>query len=136
MAAPATGNRFFAEPAGWNSVAVPAALFIRLAGFLAAVAGSEVTVWRVVLVPSLSVAFGILLDGLSLGFALLIKGIGALVTLHATSWLGVIVPIGTASASFEISALQDLREYPLYLPIFPLIVAAAFTTPAQVPFRF
>ena len=88
MAASATQSRFLGGPAGWVSVAVPAALFVWFLGHLPTVAAGGVVAWRIDWVPSLGVTVGFLLDGLSLGFALLITGIGVLVTLYSTSYLG------------------------------------------------
>jgi multicomponent Na+:H+ antiporter subunit A len=191
---------------------VPAGLFVWFAQHLPAVAAGETVRFAVDWVPSLGVTFGILLDGLSLTFALLITGIGALVTLYASSYLGGhvhysrfvcylmafmfgmlglvlsdnllalfvfwevttissylligfdadqakarrnalqalvvtgtgglaflagIVLIGTATGTFEISEIEgSLADHPLYLPIFLLVVAGAFTKSAQVPFHF
>ncbi|MEM9794846.1 MAG: putative monovalent cation/H+ antiporter subunit A [Pseudomonadota bacterium] len=212
MAASEGEARRFGGAAGLISVAVPLALFLWFLQHLPAVAGGEVLVWQFQWVPSLDVSIGILLDGLSLSFALLITGIGTLVTLYSTSYLGGhphytrfvcfllafmagmlglvlsdnllalfvfweittissylligfdadqaksrcnalqallvtgtgglaflagIVLIGTAAGTFEISAIEGtLTEHPLYLPIFLLVVAGAFTKSAQVPFHF
>ena len=212
MAANEDSGRFLGGPAGWISIALPAALFVWFAQHLPAVAAGEVLIWRFDWVPSLGVSIGILLDGLSLSFALLITGIGTLVTLYASSYLGGhvhyarfvsylmafmtgmlglvlsdnllslfvfwevttissylligfdadaakarrnalqallvtgtgglaflagIVLIGTATGSFDISAIEgSLADHPLYLPIFLLVVAGAFTKSAQVPFHF
>ncbi|WP_371156772.1 putative monovalent cation/H+ antiporter subunit A [Jannaschia sp. 2305UL9-9] len=75
-------------PAGWISVLVPLGLFFWFAQFVPQVAAGDVLSWRWEWVPALGVSLGILLDGLSLTFALLITGIGALVTLYSTSYLG------------------------------------------------
>ncbi len=198
-------------PAGWVSIAVPLALFAWFAQFVPAVAAGEVLVWRIDWAPTLGASLGFLLDGLSLTFALLITGIGALVTLYASTYLGGhghyvrfvcyllafmagmlglvlsddllalfvfwevttvssylligfdadkpearrnalqallvtgtgalaflagIVLIGTAGGGYAISALPDLATHPLYVPIFLLVVAGAFTKSAQVPFHF
>ena len=88
MAGPAKQSRFLGGPVGMASIAVPLALFVWFAQFVPAVAAGGVVAWRLDWVPSLGVTLGILLDGLSLTFALLITGIGALVTLYASSYLG------------------------------------------------
>ncbi len=212
MAGKAANSRTLGGPAGWISIALPLALFAWFAQHLPAVAAGEVLTWRIDWVPSLGVSLGILLDGLSLTFALLITGIGALVTLYASSYLGGhvhytrfvcylmvfmigmlglvlsdnllalfvfwevttvssylligfdadsakarrnalqalvvtgtgalaflagIVLIGTAAGTFSISELDaTLRDHALYLPIFWLVIAGAFTKSAQVPFHF
>ncbi|MCK0169094.1 putative monovalent cation/H+ antiporter subunit A [Jannaschia sp. S6380] len=212
MAATDTNGRTLGGPAGIISILVPLALFAWFAQHIPAVAAGQVLVWRLDWVPSLGVGLGILLDGLSLSFALLISGIGALVTLYASSYLGGhphytrfvcyllafmggmlglvlsdnllalfvfwevttissylligfdadqakarrnalqallvtgtgglaflagILLIGTATGSFDISAIEgSLADHPLYLPIFLLVVAGAFTKSAQVPFHF
>ena len=198
--------------AGIISIIVPSGLFLWFLQHLPAVAAGEVVRLAVDWVPSLGVSVGILLDGLSLTFALLITGIGALVALYSTRYLGGhahytrfvcyllafmagmlglvlsdnllalfvfwevttissylligfesdaaksrrnalqallvtgtgglaflagIVLIGFAAGTFEISAIEDsLAGHPLYLPIFLLVVAGAFTKSAQVPFHF
>ncbi|PWK59118.1 putative monovalent cation/H+ antiporter subunit A [Roseicyclus mahoneyensis] len=80
--------RVYGGPAGWISVAIPAGIFAYLLQFLAPVAaGTPVTLgfdW----VGSLDVRLSVLIDGLSLTFALLISGIGTLVTLYSTKYLG------------------------------------------------
>ena len=73
--------------AGLISIAVPAALFALFWGQIGAVAEGPV-LWRIDWVPSLGVSLGWRIDGLSLTFALLITGIGALVALYASSYLG------------------------------------------------
>ncbi|WP_298429711.1 putative monovalent cation/H+ antiporter subunit A [uncultured Jannaschia sp.] len=199
-------------PAGWISVLIPAALFAWFLQFLPAVSAGEVVTFTFDWVPSLGVEIGLLLDGLSLTFALLITGIGTLITLYSTAYLGGeahysrfvwylmafmvgmlglvlsdnllalfvfwevttissylligynaddaksrrnalqalvvtgtgalaflagIVLIGTAAGTFNISEIEGtLTEHPLYLPIFLLVVAGAFTKSAQVPFHF
>ncbi|MGB3553859.1 MAG: proton-conducting transporter membrane subunit, partial [Jannaschia sp.] len=212
MAPTKDDQSFLGGPAGWISILVPGGLFLWFAQFVPAVAAGEVLVWRLDWVPSLGVTIGILLDGLSLSFALLITGIGTLVTLYSTSYLGAhphysrfvtyllafmtgmlglvlsdnllslfvfwevttissylligfdaekadarrnalqallvtgtgglaflagIILIATVTGSFDISAIEgSLAEHPLYLPIFLLVVAGAFTKSAQVPFHF
>ena len=88
MAGSTAEGRVLGGPAGWVSIAVPLALFAWFAQFVPAVAAGEVVAWRFDWAPSLGVSLGILLDGLSLTFALLITGIGALVTLYASAYLG------------------------------------------------
>ncbi|SFI97372.1 putative monovalent cation/H+ antiporter subunit A [Jannaschia pohangensis] len=205
-------GRFLGGPAGWVSVAVPAALFVWFLQFLPQIGAGEVVRLSIDWVPSLGVSIGLLIDGLSLSFALLITGIGALVTLYSTSYLGGhvhysrfvifllafmtgmlglvlsdnllalfvfwevttissylligfdadaakarrnalqallvtgtgglaflagIVLIGVAAGTFDLSQIEGtLTEHPLYLPIFLLVVAAAFTKSAQVPLHF
>ncbi|WP_281824290.1 putative monovalent cation/H+ antiporter subunit A [Jannaschia rubra] len=212
MAATQTDSRALTRPAGLISVAVPLALFGWFLQFLPEVAAGGTVVYRIDWVPSLGVGLGVLLDGLSLTFALLITGIGALVTLYSTSYLGGhrdygrfvcyilafmggmlglvlsdnllslfvfwevttissylligfdadrgaarrnalqallvtatgglaflagIILIGMAAGTFDISGIgEPLASHPLYLPIFLLVVAGAFTKSAQVPFHF
>ncbi|SDZ01175.1 multisubunit sodium/proton antiporter, MrpA subunit [Jannaschia faecimaris] len=212
MANQGTDSRFLGGPAGWISILLPLGLFLWLAQHIPAVAAGGVLTWEVAWVPSLDVSLGILLDGLSLTFALLITGIGTLVTLYSTSYLGGhvhyvrfvcylmtfmvgmlglvlsdnllglfvfwevttvssylligfnadeaksrrnalqallvtgtgglaflagIVLIGTAAGTFNISEIEgSLADHPLYLAIFWLVVAGAFTKSAQVPFHF
>jgi multicomponent Na+:H+ antiporter subunit A len=209
------GARALERPKGavaWISILLPAALFAWFVQHVPAVAAGEVLLWRFEWIPSLGVTIGVLLDGLSLTFALLITGIGTLVTLYASSYLGGhvhytrfvcyllafmagmlglvlsdnllalfvfwevttissylligfdaddakarrnalqallvtgtgglaflagVVLIGIATGSFEISEIEgSLAGHPLYLPIFWLVVAGAFTKSAQVPFHF
>ncbi|UWQ19039.1 putative monovalent cation/H+ antiporter subunit A [Jannaschia sp. M317] len=212
MAAGQDKAPFLGGTPGIISILVPTALFVWFAQFVPQVAAGEVLAWRFAWVPSLGVETGILLDGLSLSFALLISGIGALVTLYASSYMGGhvhytrfvtyllsfmtgmlglvlsdnllslfvfweittissylligfdadqakarrnalqallvtgtgglaflagIILIGFAAGTFDISAIEgSLAEHPLYLPIFLLVVAGAFTKSAQVPFHF
>jgi multicomponent Na+:H+ antiporter subunit A len=212
MATSGGDGRVLGGPAGWVSIALPAALFAWFAGHLPAVAAGEVLVWRYDWIPALDVTIGMLLDGLSLSFALLITGIGTAVTLYSASYLGGhvhytrfvcyllsfmvgmlglvlsdnllalfvfweittvssylligfnaddarsrrnalqalvvtgtgglaflagVILIATATGSFEISAIEgSLAAHPLYLPIFLLVVAGAFTKSAQFPFHF
>ncbi|WP_224816059.1 putative monovalent cation/H+ antiporter subunit A [Hasllibacter sp. MH4015] len=75
-------------PAGWISVAIPAILFVWFAQFLPAVAAGQTPLIGIGWVPSLDIRLEMLIDGLSLTFALLITGIGTLVTLYSTSYLG------------------------------------------------
>ncbi len=75
-------------PAGWISVLIPAAIFAYLVQFVPRVGSGEVILWAYDWVPALGIRLSILLDGLSLTFALLISGIGALVTLYSTRYLG------------------------------------------------
>ena len=72
---------------GVASILVPLGLFALFAAQIPAVALGPVA-WSADWVPSLDVAIGFRLDGLSLLFALLITGIGALVALYASSYLG------------------------------------------------
>ncbi|MEM8849319.1 MAG: putative monovalent cation/H+ antiporter subunit A [Pseudomonadota bacterium] len=63
--------------------------------------------------------------------ALLVTGTGGL------AFLAGVVLIGTAAGTFEISEIEgSLVDHALYLPIFLLVVAGAFTKSAQVPFHF
>ncbi|MDB2406918.1 putative monovalent cation/H+ antiporter subunit A [Jannaschia sp.] len=198
--------------AGIISILVPGALFVWFLQFLPVIAAGETILFRFDWVPSLGVSVGMLIDGLSLTFALLITGIGTLVTLYSSSYLGGhvhfsrfvcyllafmtgmlglvlsdnllalfvfwevttissylligfnadeaksrrnalqallvtgtgglaflagIILLATASGTFELSEIEgSLAEHPLYLPIFLLVVAGAFTKSAQVPFHF
>ncbi|MGB3409361.1 MAG: proton-conducting transporter membrane subunit, partial [Jannaschia sp.] len=88
MASTAKNTRFLGGTPGIISVVVPGALFVWFAQFVPAIAAGEVLLWRIDWVPALGVTIGILLDGLSLSFGLLITGIGTLVTLYSTSYLG------------------------------------------------
>jgi multicomponent Na+:H+ antiporter subunit A len=202
----------FGGPAGIVSILVPAGLFVFFLQYLPAVAAGEVVRLSIDWVPSLQVTLGLLLDGLSLSFALLITGIGTLVTLYSSSYLGGhvhytrfvcyllafmlgmlglvlsdnlialfvfwevttvssylligfnadeaksrrnalqallvtgtgglaflagVILIGLSAGTFEISEIEgSLAGHPLYLPIFLLVVAGAFTKSAQVPFHF
>ncbi|WP_372893506.1 putative monovalent cation/H+ antiporter subunit A [Rhodosalinus sp.] len=80
--------RVYGGAAGWISVLIPAAIFAWLTQFLAPVAAGETVLIGVDWVPSMEVRLSFLIDGLSLTFALLISGIGALVTLYSTQYLG------------------------------------------------
>ena len=63
--------------------------------------------------------------------ALLVTGTGGL------AFLAGVVLIATATGTFEISEIEGtLTDHPLYVPIFLLVVAGAFTKSAQVPFHF
>ena len=75
-------------PAGWISVLIPAALFFWFARFLPEVASGQTPLLGIAWVPSLDIRLEMLVDGLSLTFALLITGIGTLVTLYSTAYLG------------------------------------------------
>ncbi|PWJ12076.1 putative monovalent cation/H+ antiporter subunit A [Jannaschia seohaensis] len=74
--------------AGIISILVPGGLFVWFLQFLPAVAAGETILFRYDWVPALGVSIGMLIDGLSLSFALLITGIGTLVTLYSSSYLG------------------------------------------------
>ena len=80
--------RVYGGPAGWISVAIPAAIFAWLLQFVAPVAAGHPVLLGFDWVPALDVRLSVLIDGLSLTFALLISGIGALVTLYSTKYLG------------------------------------------------
>lgn len=95
--------RLAGGPAGWISVLIPAALFAWFSQFLGPVAAGNTALIGFDWVPSMGIRLEMLIDGLSLTFALLITGIGTLVTLYSTTYLG------------------NHREYPrfvLYLMIF------------------
>lgn len=63
--------------------------------------------------------------------ALVVTGTGAL------AFLAGIILIGTVTGTFSISAIEGtLADEPMYLAIFWLIIAGAFTKSAQVPFHF
>ncbi|CTQ49731.1 putative monovalent cation/H+ antiporter subunit A [Jannaschia donghaensis] len=63
--------------------------------------------------------------------ALVVTGMGAL------AFLAGIIVLGTAAGTFEISAIEGtLTDHPMYLAIFWLFIAGAFTKSAQVPFHF
>ncbi|OAN76272.1 cation:proton antiporter [Jannaschia sp. EhC01] len=75
-------------PAGWISVLIPALLFAWFAQFLGPVAAGETPLIGIDWVPSMDIRLEMLIDGLSLTFALLISGIGALVALYSSRYLG------------------------------------------------
>ncbi|TFL17302.1 putative monovalent cation/H+ antiporter subunit A [Jannaschia formosa] len=212
MAQSDSSGRPLGGSAGIISILVPGALFVWFLQFLPAVAAGETILFRIDWVPSLGVSIGMLLDGLSLSFALLITGIGTLVTLYSSSYLGGhvhytrfvcyllafmagmlglvlsdnllalfvfweittissylligfsadeaksrrnalqallvtgtgglaflagIILLGGVTGTFDLSEIEgSLADHPLYLPIFLLVVAGAFTKSAQVPFHF
>lgn len=72
--------------AGWVLAMVPAALLVRIAGWLPLSPGGAVTEARAWL-PSLGVELAFRLDGLAALFALLVTGIGALVLVYAGGYL-------------------------------------------------
>jgi len=80
--------RVYGGPAGWISVAIPAAIFAYLLQFIAPVAAGQTVLMGIDWVPSMDTRLSVLIDGLSLAFALLISGIGMLVTLYSTRYLG------------------------------------------------
>jgi len=80
--------RVYGGPAGWISVLVPAAILVWFLQFLAPVAAGEQVLIGTDWVPSMDIRLSFLIDGLSLTFGLLISGIGALVTLYSTKYLG------------------------------------------------
>jgi multicomponent Na+:H+ antiporter subunit A len=80
--------RVYGGPAGWISVLIPAAIFVWFLQFLAPVAAGEQVLLGIDWVPSMDIRLSVLIDGLSLTFGLLISGIGALVTLYSTKYLG------------------------------------------------
>jgi multicomponent Na+:H+ antiporter subunit A len=79
--------RFMGGPAGWISIAFPAALFVYFIGLLPQVAEAPV-LRSMSWVPSLGIRLSVLLDGLSMTFALLITGIGTAVTLYSSRYMG------------------------------------------------
>ncbi len=81
-------GRFLGGAPGIASVALPLGLFVWFVRFLPEVAAGGVVAFQIDWVPSLGVSLGLLIDGLSLTFALLITGIGALVALYSTAYLG------------------------------------------------
>lgn len=80
--------RLAGGPAGWISVLIPAALFVWFSQFLGPVAAGSTALIGFDWVPSMGIRLEMLIDGLSLTFALLITGIGTLVTLYTTRYLG------------------------------------------------
>ncbi len=80
--------RAYGGPAGWVSVLIPAAIFAWLSQYLGPVAAGEQVLIGIDWVPTMDVRLSFLIDGLSLTFGLLISGIGALVTLYSTKYLG------------------------------------------------
>ncbi|NKX45465.1 putative monovalent cation/H+ antiporter subunit A [Roseicyclus persicicus] len=80
--------RVYGGPAGWISVAIPAAIFAFMLQFVAPVAAGQPVLLGLDWVPSMDIRLSVLIDGLSLTFALLISGIGMLVTLYSTKYLG------------------------------------------------
>jgi multicomponent Na+:H+ antiporter subunit A len=69
-------------------VALPAAIFVSMLQFVAPVAAGQPVLLGLDWVPSMGIRLSVLIDGLSLTFALLISGIGTLVTLYSTKYLG------------------------------------------------
>jgi multicomponent Na+:H+ antiporter subunit A len=80
--------RVYGGPSGWISVAIPAAIFVWMLQYVGAVAAGQPVLLGVDWVPSMDIRLSVLIDGLSLTFALLISGIGTLVTLYSTKYLG------------------------------------------------
>ena len=80
--------RVYGGPAGWISVAIPAAILAYMLQFVAPVAAGQPVLLGLDWVPSMDIRLSVLIDGLSLTFALLISGIGVLVTLYSTRYLG------------------------------------------------
>ena len=80
--------RVYGGAAGWISILIPVAIFAWLTQFLEPVAAGETVLLGVDWVPSMDIRLSLMIDGLSLTFALLISGIGALVTLYSTQYLG------------------------------------------------
>ncbi|MDG3040969.1 putative monovalent cation/H+ antiporter subunit A [Roseicyclus marinus] len=80
--------RVYGGPAGWISVAIPAAIFVWMLQYMGAVAAGQPVLVGIDWVPSMDIRLSVLIDGLSLTFALLISGIGTLVTLYSTKYLG------------------------------------------------
>ncbi len=80
--------RVYGGPAGWISVAVPAAIFAWMLQYVGPVSDGTPVLLALDWVPSMDIRLSVLIDGLSLTFALLISGIGALVTLYSTKYLG------------------------------------------------
>lgn len=70
------------------SIALPALLFVWFSQFASGVIAGETFRWQVEWVPALDVMVSFWLDGLSFIFALLITGIGTLVTLYSSTYLG------------------------------------------------
>ena len=69
-------------------MAIPAAIFAYMVQFMAPVAAGQPVLLGFDWVPSMDIRMSVMIDGLSLTFALLISGIGALVTLYSTKYLG------------------------------------------------
>jgi len=80
--------RVYGGPAGWISVAVPVAIFAWMLQYVGPVSDGQPVLLGLDWVPSMDIRLSVLIDGLSLTFALLISGIGALVTLYSTKYLG------------------------------------------------
>jgi multicomponent Na+:H+ antiporter subunit A len=80
--------RVYGGPAGWIAVALPAAIFAWMLQYVGPVAAGQPVLLGLDWVPSMDIRLSVLIDGLSLTFALLISGIGALVTLYSTRYLG------------------------------------------------
>ena len=80
--------RVYGGPAGWISVAIPAAIFIWMLQYVGPVSTGQPVLAGIDWVPSMDIRLSVLIDGLSLTFALLISGIGTLVTLYSTKYLG------------------------------------------------
>ena len=80
--------RVYGGPAGWISVAIPVAIFAWMLQYVGPVSDGTPVLLGIEWVPSMDIRLSVLIDGLSLTFALLISGIGALVTLYSTKYLG------------------------------------------------
>ena len=87
MAASSEDTPFLGGGAGIASILVPAALFVWFLSMVPSLQAGGL-VWAVDWVPSLGVELAFRVDGLSLLFALLITGIGALIALYSSSYLG------------------------------------------------
>lgn len=74
-------------PAGLVSIAIPGVLFALFFQLIPQVEDGPI-LWSIDWVPSLDVRLGLNIDGLSLLFALLITGIGTLVALYSSAYLG------------------------------------------------
>ncbi|MEX0762054.1 MAG: putative monovalent cation/H+ antiporter subunit A [Dehalococcoidia bacterium] len=81
-------HRVLGRRAAIAMAALPAALFVYFFSFSAAIEEGETFRASLQWIPSLNLAFTLNLDGLSQVFALLITGIGALILIYASAYLG------------------------------------------------
>ncbi|WP_295044752.1 hydrogen gas-evolving membrane-bound hydrogenase subunit E [uncultured Paracoccus sp.] len=82
--APGGAQRMF----GYAASGLAALIFVVLAGMAPGVIGGQPVLAEWAWAPSLTIAMAFMLDGLSLIFGLLISGIGALIFLYATGYMG------------------------------------------------
>ncbi|WP_157115753.1 hydrogen gas-evolving membrane-bound hydrogenase subunit E [Ketogulonicigenium robustum] len=74
--------------AGYGAAALVALICAVLASYLPAVTSGQIPTFGIDWAPALGIRLSFMLDGLSLLFALLISGIGSLIFLYATGYMG------------------------------------------------